>query len=668
MEILEEIREQEQLELKYTETQSIIQGVATGKSEADSSECTIFVENGESRFLPGDFLALSPTNSRFVFSERKYIAEVKSISGMLISIDIVWPNEESLIQHVIQQHRWYITPFPNLVSCKRMLDSLRKLCTAKSLNDVGVFSKLLDKWKLKVEDRREIRDSAQTFDEPAQVPCDLNHSQRTAVQQASNNFLTLIQGPPGTGKSKTSAYIIQTFLAQDSVGKILAVAETNEGVDNLLEKIIDVGRSIPDHELLRLGSSTWTVRQNLRKYTLETRYAERSEGKRVKENKMDSKVVKTILKQAKVVCTTCISAGSKILEKTQFPRLLVDEASQATEPAILVPICNECKVLVLVGDDKQLPPTVKCQTAKELSETTFNRLRQAGEPVYLLDTQYRMHPAIAAFPANQFYDGKLKDGVKEKQRPAPAGFCWPNSKRPIAFVEMGNDARETGGRSKRNTKEVAVAKRIVEELLQDGNLRPEEVGVVTPYKAQVKLLTEKLQGRFPKVSVRTVDGFQGQERELIVFSAVRCNAGGHLGFLDDDQRMNVLLTRARRGLIIIGSGDTLKSDNNSSWSKWVNWVEQEKLTVDSGNICKQMVCRIEGMATLSLIVVNRAYQYTHWLFLLYLSATFLPVTNASVEHGGQRKGQIQERGKSHGRGRGQKHGRGRGQGRRGGRQ
>jgi regulator of nonsense transcripts 1 len=167
----------------------------------------------------------------------------------------------------------------------------------------------------------------------------LNPSQEKAVRQACNNSLTLIQGPPGTGKSKTSASIIKEFLTQNGEEKILAVAETNEGVDNLLEKIVQVfGSDLPEGLILRVGSSTWSVRESLQKFTLEARYAERSQGKRVRENWMDKKIMNKILNEARVVCTTCSSAGSKIFDETKFCKLLVDEASQATEPAILVPV------------------------------------------------------------------------------------------------------------------------------------------------------------------------------------------------------------------------------------------------------------------------------------------------------------------------------------------
>lgn len=145
-----------------------------------------------------------------------------------------------------------------------------------------------------------------------------------------------------------------------------------------------------------------------------------------------------------------------------------------------------CEVLVLVGDDKQLPPTIKSKAAEELGDTTFSRLRASGQPVYMLDTQYRMHPCISKFPSMAFYEGKLKNGVTNKDRPTPIGFAWRKITTPLAFVTTSNDAREQGSRSKKNIKEGEIVKRVVKDLLATGgNLREEEIGIVTPYTAQV---------------------------------------------------------------------------------------------------------------------------------------------------------------------------------------
>ena len=142
-------------------------------------------------------------------------------------------------------------------------------------------------------------------------------------------------------------------------------------------------------------------------------------------------------------------------------------------------------VLVLVGDDKQLPPTIKSKVAKQLSDTTFSRLRASGHPVYLLDTQYRMHPCISEFPSMIFYEGKLKNGVPVRDRPTPMGFPWPNKTKPLAFVTTPKDTREQGSRSKKNVKEGEIVKHVVDAVLRAGDLHEEQIGIVTPYSAQV---------------------------------------------------------------------------------------------------------------------------------------------------------------------------------------
>ncbi|XP_028415349.1 uncharacterized protein LOC114538372 [Dendronephthya gigantea] len=614
MEILEDVKEQEYLEMGG---QSVAcEGKVSmeiekedgnddsdGKTKATKNNnqpmCTIFVFNGEINCLVGDYLALSPRNAYSAFREREYIMEVKKSAGKHLYADPVWPNDKGVPDRLSRSPGWKISPFPNLVSYNRMLEALKKLCTETTLENVGIFGELLNTWSGTKSDR-EIHEDEQRIpknfekdacgskdgEEPeinegaSRRDSGLNPSQENAVQQACENSLTLIQGPPGTGKSKTSANIIRKLLAQNREEKILAVAETNEGVDNLLEKIVQVSDDIPQSQMLRIGSSTWMVRESLREYSLESRYEERSKGKRVREDWMDKKIVKKILKEARVVCTTCISAGSKIFEEVEFEKLLVDEASQATEPAILVPMCRGSRVLVLVGDDNQLPPTIKNNENKQLGDTTFSRLRKFGYPVHLLDTQYRMHPCISEFPSTTFYKGKLKNGVTEKDRPIPKGFSWPDKTRPLAFVTILKDTEKRSGRSRKNLKEAEIVKRVVDDVIIAGDLSKEEIGIVTPYSAQVKLLKEMIQKNYQGISVRSVDGFQGQERELIIFSAVRSNDVGKLGFLDDDKRMNVLLTRARRGLIVIGNGSTL-AQNDSTWKKWVNWMEKEKLIIDS---------------------------------------------------------------------------------------
>lgn len=224
---------------------------------------------------------------------------------------------------------------------------------------------------------------------------------------------------------------------------------------------------------------------------------------------------------------------------------------------------------------------VLCELAKGpdlLTVSMFSRLRKVGLPVRMLNVQYRMHPAIALFPSSQFYDGRLHNGVSDEDRRPPAGFNWPNETKPAVFLKTPDLAQENSkASSKQNDFEARQVCEVVRELLKTGDVTSDGIGIITPYRAQLKLISDKIK-EFENVSVRTVDGFQGHERDVVVFSAVRCNEHGFVGFLDDEKRMNVLLTRARRGMIVIGNKKTLEKCD--LWKRWIEWVEENKLSRD----------------------------------------------------------------------------------------
>ena len=246
------------------------------------------------------------------------------------------------------------------------------------------------------------------------------------------------------------------------------------------------------------------------------------------------------IRNAQVVCCTCIASGGGVLERFHFSRVLVDEATQATEPSTIVPLCLGAEQVVLVGDHCQLPPTVVSRTAElgGLTVPLFSRLVDCGVRPYLLDTQYRMHPAISQFPCDLFYAGRLKDGVSARDRPAPRGFRWPRPEWPVAMIPVAHGRESTDGSSKENRAEAMEAVRVVDGLLA-GGLRPSEVGLITPYAAQVRLLRRLLRGGgrgrggggVGVVEVSSVDGFQGREKDVIVFSAVRANDRGQVSSL-----------------------------------------------------------------------------------------------------------------------------------------
>jgi AAA domain len=287
------------------------------------------------------------------------------------------------------------------------------------------------------------------------------------------------------------------------------------------------------------------------------------------------------LKSAQVICCTCIGSGGDILDQLGSPleHVLVDEATQATEPAVLVPLMRGCRQLVLVGDHCQLPPTVLSTRAEEEGHGVplFSRMVACGVPPYMLDTQYRMHPCIAMFPSDLFYGGQLRNGVSSAERRPLAGFPWPREEFPVAFVPVVGDEFDDGV-SKFNEAEAAAACDAVIDLLKGGQCSIPDIAVVTPYAAQARLIRRKLRHLLPDngppyVEVSSVDGFQGREKEAVVFSAVRSNDYGAIGFTSDWRRVNVSFTRARRALIVIGNEVTLRRGDPETWSPWLAWVD-----------------------------------------------------------------------------------------------
>ncbi|MBI87702.1 MAG: hypothetical protein CMB67_01555 [Euryarchaeota archaeon] len=435
---------------------------------------------------------------------------------------------------------------------------------------------------------------------------DLNGAQRIAAESAISSRLTLIQGPPGTGKTHTAVRILEIWAKQD-IGTVLAVADSNVAVDNLLEGLVKRGV-----RAVRLGQPV-KVREGLRDSTMDAemqrhplrkdlmdhielneKLARRIKGMRGGKEKglahrdlsrgwkevkrIEGEIRDDILDRAQVLCCTCIGSGHEILDGRRFPRVLIDEATQATEPAALVPLVRGARQVVLIGDHRQLPPTVISRRAEKggLGRSLFERLVDMGIVPSILTTQYRMHPSISEFPNSQFYDGILEDGVEASEREAPAGILWPDWESPLSFLPLdGDEILSPDGASKENPAEAAWVVKILMDFVESGGLSLSQVGIVTPYAGQVRAIRDMLPEQFQSVEVRTVDGYQGREKDVIIFSCVRSNIDGNVGFLSDRRRLNVALTRSRRGLIVIGDPDTLS--HNQDWSDWLEHIRSRKL-------------------------------------------------------------------------------------------
>ena len=440
---------------------------------------------------------------------------------------------------------------------------------------------------------------------PAGRPEGLNESQKVACEAAISQRLTLIQGPPGTGKTHTAVRILQSWSSQNA-GTILAVADSNVAVDNLLEGLLGLGVSA-----VRLGQPV-KVRESLREATVDAqmeshplrrdleehlelneKLARRIPGMKGKEKglahrdlnrgwkevrRIERQMRDDILDRAQVLCCTCIGVGHQLLDGRKFTRVLLDEATQATEPASLVPLVRGARQIVLVGAHRQLPPTVISRRAENggLRRSLFERLVAMGIEPMLLDTQYRMHPAISDFPNRTFYEGRLVDGITAADRPNPAGLLWNDWEVPMAFLPVnGDELLSPDGASKENPAEAGWVAKILENLLQAGDLEETDIGIITPYAGQVRAIRDALPERNDSVEVHTVDGYQGREKEVIIFSCVRSNSDGIVGFLSDARRLNVALTRAKRGLIVIGDPDTLRNDE--TWASWLDYIRSRNL-------------------------------------------------------------------------------------------
>eukprot|EP00756_Hemistasia_phaeocysticola_P023373 Hpha_TRINITY_DN15887_c1_g5::TRINITY_DN15887_c1_g5_i1::g.189706::m.189706/K14326/UPF1, RENT1; regulator of nonsense transcripts 1 len=430
----------------------------------------------------------------------------------------------------------------------------------------------------------------------------LNQSQRKAILLATQRRITLIHGPPGTGKTHTAVSIVQAWL-EAGLSPVLCTSDSNTAVDNMVS-----GLAAAEIKVIRIGRPE-AVRDDLNQFTLDfcTSDLPKQTPREVIYSKQQDE-----LRKAQAVCATCSGSASEILERMFFPAVLLDEASQATEPSSLVPLMHGAQQVALVGDHKQLPPTILSSDAAAggLSMSLFDRLHKAGVTAHLLDTQYRMHPALMKYPSREFYNGAVYSGVPAALREPVRGFRWPVLGVPCAFVPVAKGEEHSDGMSYSNQREADKLSQILQDLL-DANpeLTPSQIGIITPYKAQVRNLQKMLaKYRPPKpgqeesrraleaqlaregggrqlpevgdvgLEINSVDGFQGREKEVILVSAVRANTKGEVGFLSDKRRMNVSLTRAKRGLIVLGHPDTLRHDKEC-WNPWLLWAAQHGLFV-----------------------------------------------------------------------------------------
>jgi ATP-dependent RNA/DNA helicase IGHMBP2 len=440
----------------------------------------------------------------------------------------------------------------------------------------------------------------------------LNESQNRAVVDIVNcRDVSIIHGPPGTGKTTTLVAAVKKM--SETENTILVTAPSNTAADLLTERL-----AAQDLTVVRIGNIS-RVDENIVKHTLEGQLSAHPESKNIKKikiqaaelrrisrsykrkfgydersqrellkkeanemsawaNELEKKLIEQLLDSADVIICTLVASANSVLDGRKFRTVVIDEAAQALEPAAWIPILKASRV-ILAGDPFQLPPTVKSHEAKKggFDKTLLEKCLPRLPSVNFLDVQYRMNAAIMGFSNRWFYDGLLRahPSVIDRQMPTL------HTEKAVVFIDTagcGFDEKiHPENKSRFNPEEFFVVREHLYQFLQLFAYEKPSIGLISPYREQIVWMKNDLETdeilSSEKLTVQTIDGFQGQERDVIYISLVRSNTKSEIGFLTDYRRMNVAMTRARMKLVVIGDSGTV--GNDKFYKEFLEYVEAE---------------------------------------------------------------------------------------------
>lgn len=411
--------------------------------------------------------------------------------------------------------------------------------------------------------------------------------------------VAVIHGPPGTGKTTTIVELIRQFNIRNK--RVLACAPSNIAVDNIIELLV---RDDDSYNITRIGHPA-RINDKIKKYCLDYKMMKSDDNEVFKDiynemneingeikkckNKIERKSlygdlkslridlskrqessINTIIKQSKVICSTCVGSALKVLKNENFDVVIIDECGQAIELLCYIPILKG-KTVILAGDHLQLPPTILCKKNEKMLEKSLLEMivmKYQFRCVFMLNIQYRMNEIISNWSSNCLYNNNLLTFENNKNITL-SNFNENNNNEieenypPMVFIDTNGcsfDESIDEDDSKYNIGEASIVIQYINRLILLLGINEENIGIISPYHAQVTLIKENINSKYPKIEIHSVDGFQGREKEIIILSLVRSNSSGEIGFLKEFRRINVAITRAKRHICVIGDNNTIGRD------------------------------------------------------------------------------------------------------------